>query len=140
MGDALAAAKRHIEAFNAHNIEAHLANDAPDIEWVQPGATANGREAVRRLQEALWEALPDARITPVTQIENEDVAITEATLEGTHTGVLRSPAGDVPPTGNKLAMPFVTVQRVRHGLVASEHLYFDQLEFSSQLCLIPARA
>lgn len=140
MGDALAAARRHIEAFNAHNIEAHLANDAPDIEWVQPGASVKGRDAVRQIQATLWEAFPDAHITPTAQIENDDVVVTEATFEGTQTGVLHGPSGDAPPSGKTLQMRFVTVQRVRHGLITSEHLYFDQLEFLTQLGLVPAQA
>lgn len=138
MGDALAAARRHVEAFNAHDIDAHLANDAPDIEWTQPGASVTGREGVRQIQQALWEAFPDARITPATQMEKDDVVFTEGTFTGTHSGALRGPSGEVPPSGNTVTMPYVTVQRVRAGLVASEHLYFDQLEFLGQLGLIPA--
>lgn len=135
MGKATVAGRRHLEAFNAHDIEAHLANESADIEWVQPGGISlRGHDQVRQTQLILWEAIPDATVTPSSQVESGDTLVTEAVLTGSHTGTLRTPAGDIPPSGARISLRFVTVQRVdAEGKIRSEHLYFDQLEFLTQL-------
>ena len=50
----------------------------------------------------------------------------------------RAPQGDIPASGNRIELRYATVKRVRDGRVASEHLYFDQLEFLQQLGALPA--
>jgi steroid delta-isomerase-like uncharacterized protein len=134
MAEALDAARRHIEAFNAHDLDAHMANEAADIEWVQPGGISlRGPEQVAELQRILWEAMPDATVTPVNQVAAGSTVVTESELSGTHTGTFRSPVGDTPPSGNRVKLRYVSVQRVAAGKIASEHLYFDQLEFLTQI-------
>lgn len=141
MGEALEAARRHIEAFNAHDAEAHMANEAVDVEWVQPGGiTLRGPEQVVESQLILWQALPDVRVTPSNQIEAGPIVVTEGVFTGTHTGTLRTPQGDIPRSGNRITLRYVTVQRVEGGKIVSEHVYFDQLEFLSQLGALPTPA
>ena len=63
MEEAVEAAKRHMAAFNAHDIEAHKANEAADVEWVVPGGiTLRGPDQVAQFQSIYWEALPDAKV------------------------------------------------------------------------------
>jgi ketosteroid isomerase-like protein len=63
MGEALDAAKRADDAFNAHDVEARLAVNSDDVELVMPGGMQlRGREQAQVLR-AFWEALPDATIT-----------------------------------------------------------------------------
>jgi steroid delta-isomerase-like uncharacterized protein len=132
-------AARHMAAFNAHDEAAHMAGETPDIEWVQPGVgPLRGPDQVIQAQRILWDALPDATIEPVNQIDDGTTVVTEGILNGTHTGTLRTPAGDIPASGNRVSLRYVTVQRLRDELVESEHLYFDQLEFLTQLGAIPA--
>jgi ketosteroid isomerase-like protein len=63
--------------------------------------------------------------------------VTEGTLAGTPTGTFRSPQGDIPATGNRIQLRYASVRHIRDGKVASEHLYFDQLEFLQQLGALP---
>jgi len=79
-------------------------------------------------------------VTEHYQVIAGDTAVTEATYSGTHTGTLRTPNGDIPATGKQVQGRQVAVQRVRDGLVWSEHLYFDQLEMLSSLGLAPQPA
>ncbi|MDO8485957.1 MAG: ester cyclase, partial [Candidatus Limnocylindrales bacterium] len=117
--------------------EAHSANETADIQWTQPGVIIQGQEAVASLQQALWTALPDARIELVARVANADLVMSEEVLSGTQTGPFATPAGTLPPSGRSVRMRFVTVQQVREGKIAAERIYFDQLEFLGQLGITP---
>lgn len=133
------AADRHIAAFNDKDLEGFVANESSDIEFVIPGdITLRGREQVRDYMQLFWNAFPDMRVRAISQVIAGDTAVTEAVYEGTHTGTLRTPNGDVPPTGRRVRGRQVAVQRVKDSQICSEHLYFDQLEFLGALGLIPA--
>jgi ketosteroid isomerase-like protein len=132
------AADHHIDAFNLHDVEAFVANEDPDIEFVVPGGvTLRGRDQVRQFMPLLWEAFPDINLTVTSQVVAGETAVTESTYEGTHTGTWRTPNGDILPTGRRIRGRQVAVQRVKAGLIASEHLYFDQLEMLIALGLLP---
>ena len=59
---------------------------------------------------------------------------------GTHTGVLHSPQGDIPPTGKRIEVPYINVSTVEGGLVATDHNAWDRVAVLEQLGLIPAPA
>lgn len=138
MDQALAAAERHVSAFNRHDLEAHSANETEDISWTQPGVSLEGREAVAGLQQALWTALPDAQIEVVARVADAEIVMSEEVLTGTQTGPFVTPSGIVPPSSRAVRMPFVTVQRIRDGKIMSERVYFDQLDFLRQLGIAQA--
>ena len=141
MADALDTARRYDEAFNAQDAEARMANQTPDIELVMPGGMIlMGPDQVADVVQVFWEALPDGKITHHDHVDGGDSIVTEGTLTGTHTGTFRSPQGDIPATGNRVQLRYVSVRRMREGKVASEHLYFDQLEFLQQLGALPPSA
>jgi predicted ester cyclase len=56
---------------------------------------------------------------------------------GTHTGVMRTPAGEVPPTGRRVKFGWMALYEFAGDELASEHLYFDQAELLGQLGLMP---
>jgi steroid delta-isomerase-like uncharacterized protein len=138
MADPMEAARRHDEAFNAHDAEARMASEAPDIESVVPGGIIlRGPEQVVELLRVFWEALPDSKVTAENQVVSGDTVVIEGTLTGTHTGPFRSPQGDIPASGNRVNLRYASVKRIRDERVASEHLYFDQLEFLQQIGALP---
>jgi steroid delta-isomerase-like uncharacterized protein len=137
MDQAIAAADRHVSAFNRHDLAAHSANESEDIQWTQPGVSIEGPAAVAALQQALWTALPDAQIEVVARVANGDTVMSEEVLVGTQTGPFVTPAGTLPASGRSVRMRFVTVQQVRKGKIAAERVYFDQLEFLGQLGITP---
>lgn len=63
--------------------------------------------------------------------------VIEGTLSGTHTGTFRSAQGDIPASGNRVALRYVSVKQIRDSKVAVERLYFDQLEFLQQIGALP---
>lgn len=140
MGEALEAAKRADDAFNAHDVEARLAVNRDDTELVMPGGMQlRGREQADVLR-AFWEALPDATITWKNHVESGSLIAGEGVLTGTHTGPFRTPQGEIPPSGSQVALPYAFMRRVEGGKIASEHLYFDQMEFLQQLGAMPQRS
>jgi predicted ester cyclase len=67
-----------------------------------------------------------------------DVAVEEGTFTGTHTGVLKGPMGEVPPTGRPIRIAYIQVLRFRDGKHVSFNLMFDRLSMLEQLGLVPA--
>ncbi|HEV2712559.1 MAG TPA: nuclear transport factor 2 family protein [Gaiellaceae bacterium] len=137
MGEAVEAAKRADDAFNAHDLDARLAANSDDAEFVMPGGIKlRGREQADVLR-AFWEALPDVTLTWETHVESGSMVAGEGLLAGTHTGPLRTPQGEIPATGRGVKLPYAFVRRVEGGKIASEHLYFDQMDFLGQLGALP---
>jgi predicted ester cyclase len=104
------------------------------------GINLRGPEQIAELQKAFWEALPDGTITHEQHVEAGERIVIEGHLTGTHTGTFRTPQGDVAPAGNPVRLRYASVRRVQAGKIASEHLYFDQLEFLMQIGAIPSPA
>ncbi len=130
---------RNITALNARDIDGYLANQRPDVEFVLPGdVTLHGRDQVRHYTEALWKAFPDGKLAFGEQVFAEDAAATELVFTGTHTGPMMTPNGPIPPTGKRVTTHSVSILRIKDDLIASEHVYFDQLEMLTQLGLMPA--
>jgi hypothetical protein len=54
---------------------------------------------------------------------------------GTHSGVFRTPTGEVPATGRHVEFRWMSAYEARGDELASEHLFFDQVELLTQLGL-----
>ena len=63
--------------------------------------------------------------------------VSENNLSGTHTAPLVTAQGEVPATGNHVSVDGVAIFKIENGEITSEHLYFDQVTFLSQLGLMP---
>jgi predicted ester cyclase len=87
-----------------------------------------------------FSAFPDAHVEIHGVHVIDDVAVEEGTFTGTHDGVLRSPAGDIPPTGRPVKVDYIQVLHFRDGKHSSFNLMFDRLLMLEQLGLIPAPA
>lgn len=129
---------RNINALNAKDIEGILANQQPDAELViSGGLTLRGHEQLRQNTEALWTAFPDGAFSFAGQVVTEDAAAVELVFAGTNTGPLAAPGGEIPPTGKRVTIRSASILRFKDGLIASEHAYTDQLDFMTQLGLMP---
>ncbi len=135
MSEALQVAERLDAAFNAQDPEARPWQ--VDAEVVMPGVHASGRDEIRQFERAFWEAFPDVQLRIQRQVADGSLVAGEGILTGTHTGVFRTPQGEVPPTGRRVELPYMRIIEVDGGEVASEHLYFDQLGLLAQLGLAP---
>jgi predicted ester cyclase len=124
----------HLAAFNAKDADAEPYS--ANAEVIAPGARLRGREQVLDWFGVYWEAFPDAHNEIDRSIESGPVTAAEGRLTGTHTGTLRTPQGDVPPTGRSVEVPWMAMYEVAGEELVSEHLYFDPNEFLSQLGLV----
>lgn len=92
-----------------------------------------GREAVDG-EWAMWhDAFPENRLVTESIYGDDNGGVLEGRFQGTHTGTLRAPAGEIPATNRTVDIPFCEVHRVREGKIIDSHLYFDQMEMLAQL-------
>ncbi len=133
--------ERGTDTFNGHDIGGFAEVLADDVEFTAPGgAHGQGRSACVDFYAGWMSAFPDAHVEVTDVHFSGDVAVEEGVFTGTHDGVLRTPAGDVPPTGRRVAVQYLQVLRYRDGKHASFNLMFDRLLMLEQLGLVPAPA
>ncbi len=136
MADPKSVVERHVETFNARNVDASpWSNDA---DFVAPNGAMQGREEVMGFFGVFWDGFPDGRLELSNLLAEGSVVAAEGRFIGTHTGVMRTPAGDVAATGRNVDFRWMSSYEVRGDELASEHLYFDQAELLGQLGLMPA--
>jgi ketosteroid isomerase-like protein len=128
-------------AFNAHDINGFADLLAEDAEFRAPGGMAGaGKQACTEFFAGWLSAFPDARVAIRDVYICDEVAIEEGTFTGTHEGTLYTSAGDVPPTGNRVAVDYVQTIRFRDGKQVAFDLMYDRLQLLEQLGLISAGA
>ena len=133
--------KRQFEGINNRDADAMAADIDPEMETRAPGlGVQRGIEAFRAFGEAFFVAFPDATITADRVVDQGDVVVVEGHYTGTHTGPLRGAQGEVPPTGQRMSLPFCDVYVLRDGKIAAHHVYFDQMELLGQLGLTAGAA
>jgi steroid delta-isomerase-like uncharacterized protein len=129
---------KFLERLDRHDYEAAGVLVDEDLELVHPAASVTGREQVMGFFEASFRAFPDSHHALQTVIEGPTGVAVEGTWHGTHTEIMSTPMGDVPPTGKAAAVTFAVVAGVNDGKITSLHIYSDQLSFMTQLGLMPA--
>ena len=78
-------------------------------------------------------AIPDLRIVVEDMIAEGDKVAVRYTLEGTHEGELFG----VPPTGQRLGIKSISVERVSDGKIIEHWRVTDSLDMMQQLGAIP---
>src|SRR6266567_355375 len=137
--EAKAVVEKGLKAFNAHDLEALARDAAPDIVATYPEVgQVKGPQAVKEQNKVMVTAFPDARIEAKNIIAQGNTVVVEGVFTGTHNGPLKTPTGDVAPTGKKVAGEFIQVFEVDRGLIKRANLIYDQVELMKQLGLAPA--
>ena len=130
--------EKETEAFNAHDMGGFSALLADDAVFRAPGGLSGaGKQACAEFFGGWLSAFPDAHVVIHALHISGDVAVEEGTFTGTHQGVLRTPAGDIPPTGRNVTLDYIQVLHFRDGMSVSFNLMFDRLEMLEQLGLVP---
>lgn len=134
-----AVVERGLKGFNAHDLEALARDAAPDIVATAPGGVKlHGPQAVKEYNQNFLTAFPDARIDAKQIIVQGRTAVVEGVFNGTHTGTLKTPMGDVPATDRKVSGEFIQIFEIDRGLVKRDHLMYDQVDLMTQLGMAPA--
>jgi ketosteroid isomerase-like protein len=118
-------AERAASAFNRRDVEAMLALVCEDFIYIDSMGIQTGREAMRKRENALFEALPDAQVifSPFA-VGNDRLALT-AVLTGTFAAPLVLPGRVIPPLGRPITVHYAAHFTFRDGLVIREEAFFD---------------
>jgi predicted ester cyclase len=108
----------------------------PDAIYYLYPDVMHGREAVKESVEDWFTAFPDANWELINLMSSEDTFIAEGVFKGTHTGPMRTPDGEIPPTGKPVEMPCCFIGRVsENGLIAEDRTYLNAAMMMEQLGL-----
>jgi ketosteroid isomerase-like protein len=129
---------RHCAEINGNDFSDAAELFRPDVVTQAPGSEPmSGIEPFVAYGQAFLRAFPDGRIHRGRSVEDGDRVVVEGRFTGTHTGPLQTPAGEIPPTGRPMALPFADVFRVVDGKVAQHRIYYDSAGLLAQLGLMP---
>jgi len=135
--DNKALVRRYFEdAWNKHNpalVDEIYASDFVDRSPDIPGI-AHTRDGLKQFMGVYLRAFPDADITIEDQLVEGDRVVTRWTGRGTQTGEFM----EMPPSGKKVAVPGVQIDRFSGGKIVEEWTLFDQLGMLQQLGAVPA--
>jgi steroid delta-isomerase-like uncharacterized protein len=125
------------KAWDDKDMEALVAHYTEDAVMYMPGEPpVRGREAIAKNQGAFVRAMPDFKLTFNQVLSSGNHAAFEGVVNGTFTGPLSTPEGDIQPTGNKVQLKFAFFARLNEdGLVEEDRTYFDTADFMRQLGL-----
>ena len=130
--------ERGTDTFNAHDLDGFATVLADDVTFEAPGGIhGQGKTACVEFFGSWFGAFSDAHVDVHRLHVVDNVAVEEGTFTGTHDGVLRSPTGEIPPTGRPVRIEYVQVLGFRDGKHASFDLLFDRLSMLEQLGLFP---
>ena len=134
--DLVALARNALHLLDERRLDQWEQTMAPDAVFTGPGMVVNGREEIRRFVEGFQQAFPDVTHRTDRLLVAGDTLIMGGVFIGTHEGILRTPAGDVPPTGRRVEVREVQLVTIdRDGLAVRLDTYFDRLEMLAQLGL-----
>jgi steroid delta-isomerase-like uncharacterized protein len=89
----------------------------------------------------MWaDGFPDGRVKIDNVVAAGDHVVLQFTGEGTQTGPLKSPTGEIPPTGRSVMIKLCDVHEIRDGKIHSVQSYFDSASMLMQLGVMPEAA
>jgi steroid delta-isomerase-like uncharacterized protein len=134
MVDARQAANEFVDAFNSHDERRIREGYAENVIFEAPGGVRlEGPEAATEFAMSFVRAFPDVRLTISNLFESQGWVAFEAEFEGAHQATLEGPGGVIPATNRRVTGKAAEILRIEDGKVTQERLYFDQLEFLTQL-------
>ena len=110
-----------------------------DAEFLTPFGPMQGRDQIREFIAGMHASFSDW-LHDVKIESAGDLVVLEGTWNGTHSGPMQTPQGEVPATGTRAKVPFAGIVRVRGDKIASVHNYFDTGGMMGQLGLMPEAA
>ena len=127
----------YLNAIDRHDRESILDTYTDDVEIRAPGTKLDGRAAAAAWIDVFLRAFPDLQHDILATVEEDNQVAAEIRFTGSHTGPLASPGGDIAATGKTVTLDYADILRFAGKQLQSEHVYFDQAAFLSQLGLLP---
>jgi steroid delta-isomerase-like uncharacterized protein len=128
-------ARENIEAFNAGDWERFRATLATGCVYDEPATQRHleGQEAILEANRGWREAFPDAHGQVERAIGGDGTVTLEITWEGTQTGPLHTPEGDIAPSGRHVVVKAAEVFEVEGDKIREAHHYFDMMGMLQQI-------
>jgi len=132
-------AREQVEAFNAGDWE-RFRTTLSDGSVYDEHATQRhleGQDAILDANRGWKEAFPDARGTVERAMGGNGTVTLEITWEGTQTGPLHAPGGDLPPSSRHVSVKAAQVHLMEGDKIRETHHYFDMMGMLQQLGAMP---
>jgi predicted ester cyclase len=94
----------------------------------------HGPEAAKQSAAMYRQAFPDLEATIEDQVAEGDKVVTRFSSRGTHQGQTEAFG---PPTGNRVEVTGITIERFSEGKIVEDWTNFDALGLMQQLGLVP---
>lgn len=127
-----------IAAFNRGDAGGYAAHYAEDARLIGPffPEPLSGREAIEETTLAMLQAFPGMQWSVVSLLEDGSQVACELHIEGTHSGPLPTPGGEIPPTGRAVSFDvFEILELDVDGYVTEHREYMDPGALMAQLGL-----
>ena len=132
-----AVARRVVEELFNHdgNLDAaHELFSSEYVGYVAGSDDLHGAQGVKHFAATERQAIPDLKNTIEDQVAEGDKVVTRYRAQGTHTGETEAFG---PPTGNRIDMTGMVIDRVGGGKIAESWIVYDALGMMQQLGFIP---
>lgn len=130
-------AQRYVDAVNRGDVEGLAALYAADAVMYDPAAPepVKGRDAIAATFAAFKQAIPDMHWRLIAPVSGDDRRVAlEVEVTGVNAGTLSTPAGELPPTHNKIVLTMAIIDTLdSDGLIAEERAYFDATGLATRL-------
>jgi len=135
-------ARQNVEAFNAGDWDGFRETLADECVYDEPATRRHleGQDAVLEANRGWKQAFPDAHGTIERAMAENGTVTLEITWEGTQTGPLRTPAGEIPPSSRHVTVKAAQVFEIEGDRIRETHHYFDLMGMLEQVGAVPAGA
>lgn len=108
---------------------------APDYISHAPGdpELSRGPEDIREIVRAYHSAFPDIAFRVEKQVAEGDMVVTRWTARGTHRGEFMG----VPPSGRRVRVSGMSMDRISGGRIVENWNYWEALEMMQQIGAVP---
>ena len=133
------AARLYFEIFGEGRLKAADEILAADVVSHGPGVPPQvGRDGIKQQALVLRTAIPDLAVTLEDQVADGDRVVSRWLASGTNTGPLPTPAGQVPPSGNRIEFEEIRIDRFEGDRIVESWFIPDRLGLWQQLGLLDA--
>jgi steroid delta-isomerase-like uncharacterized protein len=133
--DLIDVAREEVDAFTQGDWDRFRELHTPDVVYdeVATGRRLEGIEDAIEVNRSWKEAFPDAKGTVGNISASGNTVTVEITWEGTQSGPMEGPAGELPPSNRRATVRAVQVLDFADGRIKENRHYFDSLGMFAQL-------
>jgi len=126
-----AIANREWEAWSKGDFEAFREVVAPEYVYYMPSGSTKplSREETIEMGKMVHNGFPDVTFNIVEMFADGDIVVSRYIMKGTHLGEIQG----IPPTGNKMEISGIMINRIENGKVVEDREEADMLGLMQQI-------